>query len=86
MNQTLSRAVSFGLMLAIGSAGMPLLAQDAVTPSQLAASAQNSSTPPLDLPDSPGAVNSQSSGGTQAGSTRSSAQSGQQSQPSEGRR
>jgi hypothetical protein len=82
MSRTLSRAVSFGLVLAIGSAGMPVFAQNAVAPSQSTASGQNSSTPPLDLPDSPGAVNSQSSGGTQAGSTRSSAQSGQQSQPS----
>ena len=82
MNQTLSRAVGFGLMLAIGGAGMPVLAQDAVAQNQPPASAQNSSTPAVDLPDSPGAVNSQSSGGTQVGSTRSSAQSGQQSQPS----
>ena len=61
MNQTLSRAVGFGLMLAISSAGMPVLAQDAVAQNQPAASAQNSSAPAVDLPDSPGAVNSQSS-------------------------
>ena len=79
MNQTLSRAVGFGLMLAIGGAGMPVLAQDAPARNQPAASAPNSSAPALDLPDSPGRVNSQSSSGTQAGSTT---QSGTQSQPS----
>jgi hypothetical protein len=81
MNGTLSRAVGFGLVLVIGSTAMPVLAQDTVAQNQPAASAQNSSTAPLDLPDSPGAVNSKSNGGTQASSTMN-VQNSQQTQPS----
>jgi hypothetical protein len=79
MHKAWSRAVSIGLVLAISSAGMPVLAQDAGGQTQAVTSALTS-TAGTDLPDSPGAV--QASGGTQAGSAGSNAQRSQQPEPS----
>jgi hypothetical protein len=86
MHKTWSRAVSVGLALAISSAGMPVLAQDAGAQNQTATSTQTS-TPETDLPDSPGVVQAKGSGGTQASSTGASStgassQKSQQPEPS----
>jgi len=82
MHRTLSRAVSFGLALAISSAGVGASAQDGSAQGQPVASASNSSAPAVELPDSPGAVNSNPSSTPQASSTATSSQTAQPSQPS----
>lgn len=80
MHQTCVRAVSFGLVLIMLGTGMPALAQDGNSGTQLPA--QPSSTTQGDLPDSPGTLIAQSNGGTQANSTAANAQNAQQTQPS----
>lgn len=79
MHRTWLRSISFGLMLAVGSAGTPILAQDAGSQNQQTASSPSA---PAELPDSPGAVSAQSSSGQQANSTSSNAQQKPQSEPS----
>jgi len=75
-----SRAVSFGLALAISCYGLPSFAQDAEAENQPVASSRDSNESSTDLPESPGAVKAQSNSGAQGNST-GSPQSSQQSQP-----
>lgn len=58
MKRALSRAVSTALILAVGGATAPAMAQQSAPPAeQSAPAAQNSTLPPVELPDSPGSVN-----------------------------
>jgi hypothetical protein len=82
MNRTLSRAVGLGLVMAISSVALPAPAQEVAGQEQASPSAQNTNSPPVNLPDSPGAVNARSSGGGQSSATDSSAQVSQTTQPS----
>jgi hypothetical protein len=81
MHRTFLRVVSFSLVLALLSTGMPVLAQDANSGTQ-AASQPSSTTAQGELPDSPGTLIAQSNGGAQASSAAASPQDTQQTQPS----
>ena len=77
MPQTWSRAVSFALVLAVGSAGVQAWAQDNT------ADPASSTIAAAELPDSPGAVSAQSNPAPQTSSPSSTTKQDQpQSEPS----
>lgn len=78
MDQTLARVVGIILVFAVSATSEPLLAQDAAPPPAEAPAVQNSTQPPIELPDSPGSSASAATATSSAQSTNAA----QNSQPS----